>query len=154
MKLQNLLNYKVLLLWTYGILNSMLGIFVVSTNHAEPLDMFHKLNQQQHQQQHQAPKKLPRWFCPNIFKYYVLLHDVTDGEESKYVSEINISVFSRFQILLRDVSLNFDSMKIFVNVLRTHFNRLYSTMCMIVMKVVYWVQLVGVLLMSLGAAKI
>ncbi|XP_014675931.1 PREDICTED: trafficking protein particle complex subunit 8-like [Priapulus caudatus] len=58
-------------------------IFVVSTNHAEPLDIFHKLNQQQHQQQHQTPKKLPKWFSPNIFKYYVLLHDVTDGEESK-----------------------------------------------------------------------
>ncbi|XP_074645318.1 trafficking protein particle complex subunit 8-like [Tubulanus polymorphus] len=58
-------------------------IFVVTSSHADPMDQFQKLSQQQHQQQHGSSNKLPKWFSPNILKYYVLLHDVVDGEESK-----------------------------------------------------------------------
>ena len=59
------------------------GIFVVSSSHADPLDQFGKLTQQQHTQQHQHANQLPKWFCPNIFRYYVLLHDVVEGEQAK-----------------------------------------------------------------------
>jgi hypothetical protein len=57
---------------------------VVSTSHLDPMDAFDKLVQQQNLQQQQSPVKLPKWFMTNIYKYFVLLHDVTDGEESKY----------------------------------------------------------------------
>lgn len=58
-------------------------VFVVSSSHADPMDQFQKLTQQQSCQQHQQPNKLPRWFCPNIIRYYLLLHDVSDGDQSK-----------------------------------------------------------------------
>ena len=58
---------------------------VVSTSHLDPMDAFSKLVQQQSLQQQQSPAKLPKWFMPNIYKYFILLHDVTEGEESKYV---------------------------------------------------------------------
>jgi len=61
------------------------GIMVVSTSHLDPMDAFAKLVQQQNLQQQQSPVKLPKWFMTNIYKYFVLLHDVTEGEESKYV---------------------------------------------------------------------
>jgi hypothetical protein len=59
---------------------------VVSTSHLDPIDAFAKLVQQQNLQQQQSPVKLPKWFMANIYKYFVLLHDVTEGEESKYVT--------------------------------------------------------------------
>ncbi|XP_064640195.1 trafficking protein particle complex subunit 8-like isoform X2 [Lineus longissimus] len=58
-------------------------VFVVSSSHVDPMDQFQKLAQQQHQQQHQSPNKLPKWFSPNILKFYVLMHDVVEGEEAK-----------------------------------------------------------------------
>ena len=61
----------------------LLGMLVVSTNHADPMDQFVKLNQQQHHIQHSAKGASPKWLCPNIFKYYVLVHDNTEGEEEK-----------------------------------------------------------------------
>lgn len=61
---------------------------VVSTSHLDPMDAFAKLVQQQVLQQQQVPAKLPKWFMTNIYKYFVLLHDVTEGEESKYVNKI------------------------------------------------------------------
>ena len=59
------------------------GVMVVSTSHLDPMDAFAKLVQQQNLQQQQSPVKLPKWFMANIYKYFVLLHDVTEGEESK-----------------------------------------------------------------------
>jgi hypothetical protein len=61
-----------------------LGIFVVSTGHLDPLDQFQKLiiQQQQPNQQNRAPK----WIFPqlhSVYKYFVLLHDVQEGEISK-----------------------------------------------------------------------
>lgn len=57
---------------------------MVSSQHPEPMEQFNKLTTQQHQQQHQHPNKLPKWFCPNILHYYVLLHDVAQANEAKY----------------------------------------------------------------------
>ncbi len=57
---------------------------MVSTGHLDPLDQFQKLIIQQ--QQPQPPNRLPKWFFPNgqsIYKYFVLLHDVQEGEISK-----------------------------------------------------------------------
>ncbi|CAF3933295.1 unnamed protein product [Adineta steineri] len=66
--------------------NYLACIMVVSTSHLDPMDAFAKLVQQQNLQQQQSPAKLPKWFMTNIYKYFVLLHDVTEGEESKAVS--------------------------------------------------------------------
>ncbi|XP_013404781.1 trafficking protein particle complex subunit 8-like [Lingula anatina] len=60
-------------------------MFIVSSSNPDPMDQFAKLSQQQHQQQHQSPTKPPKWFSPNTFKYFVLVHDVAEGEESKNV---------------------------------------------------------------------
>ncbi|XP_072169057.1 trafficking protein particle complex subunit 8-like [Diadema setosum] len=58
-------------------------MLVVSTGHADPMDQFAKLSQQQHHLQHSSNTTHPKWLCPNIFKYYVLLHDNSEGEEEK-----------------------------------------------------------------------
>ena len=49
------------------------------------MDQFSRLTQQQHQQQHQQPNKVPKWFCPNILRYYVLIHDVACADLKKCV---------------------------------------------------------------------
>ena len=86
----------------------MACIYVVSTSHLDPLDQYHKLmlqHQQLHQQQHHQHQhqQMPgvvagvaagvagtgrpaKWLFPNIgntYKYFVLLHDVQEGELSK-----------------------------------------------------------------------
>ena len=48
------------------------------------MDQFAKLTQEQHQQQHQHANKHPKWFCPNVLRYYILIHDVLDAEENKW----------------------------------------------------------------------
>ncbi|XP_061162581.1 trafficking protein particle complex subunit 8-like isoform X1 [Saccostrea echinata] len=58
-------------------------IFVVSSGHSDPINAFNTLSSNQYQQQTQYPTKMPRWFCPGILKYYVLLHDVVEGEDAK-----------------------------------------------------------------------
>lgn len=58
-------------------------IFVVSSSNADPIEQFVKLTHQQSVQQNQQPHKLPKWFMPNILRYYVLVHDVTEQEEAK-----------------------------------------------------------------------
>jgi len=63
-------------------------MFVVSSSHADPMEEFSRLTQHQHSQQHQQPHKLPKWFSPNILRYYVLVHDVTEQSEAKYVSSL------------------------------------------------------------------
>ena len=69
-----------------GLTQGAAGMFVVSSSHADPMEEFSRLTQQQHAQQHQQPHKLPKWFSPNILRYYVLVHDVTEQAEAKYVS--------------------------------------------------------------------
>ncbi len=59
-------------------------IYVVSTSHLDPLDQFQKLILQQ--QQSTTTNRFPKWFFPHIqntYKYFVLLHDVQEGEISK-----------------------------------------------------------------------
>ena len=65
-------------------------IFVVSTSHIDPLDQFQKLliqqQQMQQQQQSMTNSRGTKWFFPNhvnIFKYYLLIHDVHEGQISK-----------------------------------------------------------------------
>lgn len=48
------------------------------------MDAFAKLVEQQARQQQQTPSRSPKWFMNNnIYKYFLLLHDVTEGEESR-----------------------------------------------------------------------
>jgi hypothetical protein len=70
--------------WILINLNQSPGIFVVSSGHSDPINAFNSLSSTQHQQQTQYPTKMPRWFCPGILKYYVLIHDVVEGEDAKY----------------------------------------------------------------------
>ncbi|CAH1780178.1 unnamed protein product [Owenia fusiformis] len=58
-------------------------MFVVSSGNTDPMAQFHQMTQEQHQQQHLSPNKLPKWFCPNVLHYYVLIHDVTEAEQAK-----------------------------------------------------------------------
>ncbi|KAG1675945.1 Trafficking protein particle complex subunit 8 [Nymphon striatum] len=71
-------------------------IFVVASNHSDPIEQINKLSQQQQQQQHQSPSKLPKWFTPNIFKYYVLLHDFSVGDISSRTETIYQTMVSQF----------------------------------------------------------
>jgi len=70
------------------------GMFVVSSSHADPMEEFSKLTQHQHTQQHQQPHKLPKWFSPNILRYYVLVHDVTEQAEAKYVLLLLLVIYT------------------------------------------------------------
>lgn len=36
-----------------------------------------------------TPAKLPKWFCPNVLRYYVLLHDSTDADSETLESAFN-----------------------------------------------------------------
>jgi hypothetical protein len=68
-------------------------IFVISADEEDPIGELTKLIQQQHTQQHGGAESAnslgpahcapPKWFLPNILKYYVVLHDVEDGNEEK-----------------------------------------------------------------------
>ncbi|XP_061453823.1 trafficking protein particle complex subunit 8 isoform X2 [Rhineura floridana] len=58
-------------------------MLVVSSSEPEPVEQFLKLSQEQHQIQHSNEYSYPKWFIPNTLKYYVLLHDVSVGEEHR-----------------------------------------------------------------------
>ncbi|XP_076134156.1 trafficking protein particle complex subunit 8 isoform X2 [Alosa pseudoharengus] len=58
-------------------------MLVVSSSETVPLDQFLKLSQEQHKIQHSGEYTHPRWFIPNTLKYYVLLHDISDGDEQR-----------------------------------------------------------------------
>ncbi|XP_042319107.1 trafficking protein particle complex subunit 8 isoform X3 [Sceloporus undulatus] len=58
-------------------------MLVVSSNEPEPVEQFLKLSQEQHRIQHSNEYSYPKWFIPNTLKYYVLLHDVSVGEEQR-----------------------------------------------------------------------
>ncbi|RUS81108.1 hypothetical protein EGW08_011148, partial [Elysia chlorotica] len=58
-------------------------VFVVASNNSDPLGTFTALANQQVTQQQQFPNKLPRWFCQGILHYYVLLHDMVDGDQTR-----------------------------------------------------------------------
>lgn len=63
---------------------SGLGLLVVSSTEAVPLEQFLKLSQEQHRIQHSGDYTHPKWFIPNTLKYYILLHDMSDGDEQRY----------------------------------------------------------------------
>ncbi|XP_064409705.1 trafficking protein particle complex subunit 8 isoform X2 [Latimeria chalumnae] len=58
-------------------------MLVVSSTEAEPMEQFLKLSNEQHRIQHSNEYSYPKWFIPNTLKYYVLLHDISEGEEQR-----------------------------------------------------------------------
>jgi len=66
-----------------NVLNMSLGMLVVSSSEPEPVEQFLKLSQEQHRIQHSSEYSYPKWFIPNTLKYYVLLHEVSSGEEQR-----------------------------------------------------------------------
>ncbi|KAM9435851.1 trafficking protein particle complex subunit 8 isoform 1-T1 [Clarias gariepinus] len=58
-------------------------MLVVSSNEPTPTEQFQKLSQEQHRIQHSGEYTYPKWFIPNTLKYYVLLHDISDGDEKR-----------------------------------------------------------------------
>ncbi|XP_061152992.1 trafficking protein particle complex subunit 8 isoform X5 [Syngnathus typhle] len=58
-------------------------LLVVSSGEAAPVEQFVKLSQEQHRIQHSGDFTKPKWFIPNTLKYYVLLHDVGQGDERR-----------------------------------------------------------------------
>ncbi|KAJ8276838.1 hypothetical protein GJAV_G00068480 [Gymnothorax javanicus] len=58
-------------------------MLVVSSREASPVDQFLKLSQEQHRIQHSGDYSFPKWFIPNTLKYYVLLHDISEGDEQR-----------------------------------------------------------------------
>lgn len=57
-------------------------IIVVSSTDNNPEETFEKLGQSFNQPQIREPGKLPKWFNPNVLKYFVVLHDITDGDSN------------------------------------------------------------------------
>lgn len=57
---------------------------MVSSSEAVPFEQFLKLSQEQHRIQHSGEYTNPKWFIPNTLKYYVLLHDISEGDEQRY----------------------------------------------------------------------
>uniref|UniRef100_A0A8K9Y0Z5 Trafficking protein particle complex 8 n=1 Tax=Oncorhynchus mykiss TaxID=8022 RepID=A0A8K9Y0Z5_ONCMY len=58
-------------------------LLVVSSSEAVPVEQFLKLSQEQHMIQHNGEYTNPKWFIPNTLKYYVLLHDMSQGDEQR-----------------------------------------------------------------------
>uniref|UniRef100_M4AVQ5 Trafficking protein particle complex subunit 8 n=1 Tax=Xiphophorus maculatus TaxID=8083 RepID=M4AVQ5_XIPMA len=58
-------------------------LLVVSSTEAIPVEQFLKLSQEQHKIQHSGEYTNPKWFIPNTLKYYVLLHDMNEGDEQR-----------------------------------------------------------------------
>uniref|UniRef100_A0A672T6M2 Trafficking protein particle complex subunit 8 n=1 Tax=Sinocyclocheilus grahami TaxID=75366 RepID=A0A672T6M2_SINGR len=58
-------------------------MLVVSSCEAVPTERFLKLSQEQHRIQHSGEYTHPKWFIPNTLKYYVLLHDISEGDEQR-----------------------------------------------------------------------
>lgn len=58
-------------------------LLVVSSSEAVPVEQFLKLSQEQHRMQHSGEYTHPKWFIPNTLKYYVLLHDMSEGDEQR-----------------------------------------------------------------------
>ncbi|XP_059975018.1 trafficking protein particle complex subunit 8 isoform X3 [Mesoplodon densirostris] len=58
-------------------------MLVTSSSEAEPMEQFSKLSHEQHRIQHNNDYSYPKWFIPNTLKYYVLLHDVSAGDEQR-----------------------------------------------------------------------
>lgn len=59
---------------------SFLAVFVVSSSHIDPLGVFSQLVTKQKQSEQ---SKHPKWLSPHVYYYYVLLHDVSEGNDQK-----------------------------------------------------------------------
>lgn len=57
-------------------------ILVVSSKDNNPIETMNHLNQTLNHIQNMAPNRLPKWFCSNILRYYVLVHDNYEDESS------------------------------------------------------------------------
>ena len=60
-------------------------MIVVSTRNPDPMGAFVSLSGQQTAIQQSTDNSNPyiKWFSANTFKYFVLLHDVSEGHEFK-----------------------------------------------------------------------
>ncbi|KAM9383796.1 trafficking protein particle complex subunit 8 isoform 4-T4 [Pholidichthys leucotaenia] len=58
-------------------------LLVVSSTEEVPVEQFLRLSQEQHRIQHSGEYTSPKWFIPNTLKYYVLLHDMSEGNEQR-----------------------------------------------------------------------
>ena len=58
------------------------GLIVVSSHHPDPMNAFATMSSQQMEQQSEQHGQF-KWFSNSVFKYHLLLHDVSVGEESK-----------------------------------------------------------------------
>lgn len=54
-------------------------LLVVSSNDTNPAESMIQLAQNLNQMYSSTPGKLPKWFSSNILKYYIIIHDVIDG---------------------------------------------------------------------------
>ncbi|XP_044765765.1 trafficking protein particle complex subunit 8 [Coccinella septempunctata] len=54
-------------------------ILVVSSTDTNPAESMIQLAQNLNQMYSSTPGKLPKWFSSNILKYYIIIHDVIDG---------------------------------------------------------------------------
>ena len=60
-------------------------MIVVSTQNPDPMGAFVAINAKQAKMQQTADNEnaYVKWFSPHTFKYYVLLHDASEGHEFK-----------------------------------------------------------------------
>ncbi|XP_077463762.1 trafficking protein particle complex subunit 8-like [Stigmatopora argus] len=58
-------------------------LLVASSGEAAPVERLAELSQEQHRIQHSGDYATPKWFIPNTLKYYVLLHDVAQGDRQR-----------------------------------------------------------------------
>jgi len=67
-------------------------IFAVSTCSTNPVEQLRTLSANQHRHQHEKAGSYPTYFCPNILKYYVLVHDsysaIDDGTAQELFTQV------------------------------------------------------------------
>lgn len=56
-------------------------LLVVASSDQNPAETMVQLAQSLNQMQNTAPGKLPKWFNCNVLKYYVVLHDILEGND-------------------------------------------------------------------------
>lgn len=58
-------------------------ILAVSSLDTDPVETMIHLAQTLNQLQNASSTKMPKWFSSNILRYYVIVHDNTDGSETR-----------------------------------------------------------------------
>nr|CAD7257197.1 unnamed protein product [Timema shepardi] len=73
--------------WVWNRVNSASrggpGVLVAASTEGNPAELLQHMSQQLQQLQNLTPAKLPKWFSPGVMRYYVLVHDITDGDSAK-----------------------------------------------------------------------